>query len=255
MTEADARVREPFLQSREAAQLELVLLGGKELEDAAALDDLAFEAHDALDVVRRELSVREDGLRDDAARLIERESGERLHEAMHVVAGQVDLHRLARLHRVDDAADRLAPLRLVGQLQIETDGERVEVARQLERLAGDDDRRARVRHLLRQLAQRARDFRLREVRREVLEQVHRVAGHLFDVLEHAQRVLGIADREAVTAPEAGRDRPLEERQLQVGRDLGGDRADALLLHRLDGDEGVEGADQALEIVHRLAVGH
>jgi hypothetical protein len=148
-----------------------------------------------------------------------------------------------------------AALALVGKLEVEADGDPLDVARQLQRLAGEHDRGARVGHLLRQLAQRAADFRLAEVGAEVLEEIDRVAGHPGDVLQRAEGVLRVADGHAVAAAEAARHRPLEERLLQRGRDLRDDRTHALLLHRLHGDQRVERAHQRLEVVHGLAVGH
>ena len=115
-------------------------------------------------------AVFDDRLRDDLAGLIDGQSLERLHEAERVVAREIDLHPLPRADRFDDDADHVAQLGDVRHLQREADGQRLEVLRQFQRIAGEDDGRARRRQLLRELAQGAADVRIVEMPGHVLEQ-------------------------------------------------------------------------------------
>jgi hypothetical protein len=59
-----------------------------------------------------------------------------------------------------------------------------------------------VGQLLGELAQRTRGLGLGQMRREVLEHVDRVGAELGDVLERGQRLVGVADGDAVAAPES-----------------------------------------------------
>jgi hypothetical protein len=50
--------------------------------------------------------------------LLQRETGQRLDQTLRVLAREVDVHRLARLHRIDDAPHHAAALVLVGSSSV-----------------------------------------------------------------------------------------------------------------------------------------
>src|SRR5205085_10430648 len=169
---------------------------------------------------------------------------------------QVDANLLSPSDGIEHAAHDGAHPFVIGQLHVEVHGQSVDVFRQLDRLAGDDHRGARRRQLLRQLAQRPRDVCVRKMGADVFEEVDGV-GVLDpgDVFERRQWILRHGHMRSMHAREAARDRPFVKRQTQIGGDFIEQRVDALLFHRLDGDERMEREDQPFEVVNRGAVRH
>ena len=179
-----------------------------------------------------------------------------MNELLRLLARQLDRHPLPRAHRVDDAAHQIAQLALVGQLEGETNGHGVDVFRQLERIPGEHDGRSRGGESLRQVTEGTGHVRIRQVRRHVLEQVDGVVdGDALDVAQRGERIACLADRRAGEAMKATGQRPLVHRQPEVDRHFMEQRSDAVLLHRFNGDQGMEGENESLEVVDRGPMRH
>src|SRR5205814_1965130 len=128
-------------------------------------------------------SIVDDGRRNHLSRLIQRQAGQRAHHAAGIFALEVDAYRLTGADALNHLANQLAQFLVVRELQLEANSERVEVRRQLDRISGEHDRRARGRQLVSEIAEGSGDVRVGQVRREVLEEKDRVEIESLDVAQ------------------------------------------------------------------------
>ena len=253
--ESDLCGVEPRFEPLESAKLEAVALDRKKLEHAAMLEELALAFDDRLNVLCVETSIVDDRLGDHLSRLVEGQSGERSDHALRLVTAEIDAYRLTCADAVDHTPDQLPQLLLIRKLQLEFDRECVEIGRQLDWIAGQNDHGARRDQLLSEIAQRAGDVRIREVRSEVFEEVNGVEVEAVHVLERHQRVLGHVHRRAAQTPQPICNRPFIERQAQIVRHLDQQRSDPLFLDGFDRQERMERQDERLQLVGRAVLGH
>ena len=147
---------------------------------------------------------------------------------------------------------------LVGPRQVEPhrDGDAGELRGQVDRLAGQDQRGARLGELLGDVADGPDERGVAKVHREVLEVKHPLHRQRAQVLHQSQRLRRAMNRSSTRhALQAPGQRPLEQRRLDLAGDYAEQIAHPFFFERLDGEHGMARQHECLDVVQRRGGGH